>query len=56
MAEKKAREYVAVRLSLDGVSHIKELAARETEGNLSQMVRKLLGEALAHRQGRDAHR
>ena len=50
MEEKKAREYVAVRLSIDGVAHIKELAERETEGNLSQMVRKLLGEALAHRQ------
>lgn len=46
----KSREYVAVRLSLDGVNRVKELAAKETEGNLSQMIRKLLGEALAARE------
>lgn len=46
----KARDHVTVRLSADGVTAIRELADRETEGNLSMMVRKLLGEALAHRQ------
>lgn len=44
------REYVPVRLSREGLAKVRELAAAETEGNVSQMVRKLLAEAIAARE------
>lgn len=47
-----AREPLAVRLSANGLAAVKKLAAEETEGNVSMMIRKLLGEALAARQKR----
>lgn len=52
-AEKRPpREYVPVRLSSDGVEEVRRLAEIETEGNVSQMIRKLLSEALAVRAAR----
>lgn len=45
-----AREYVPVRLSPEGLAKVRELARKETEGNVSQMIRKLLAEALASRE------
>jgi hypothetical protein len=44
------REYTPVRLSPEGLAKVRELAQAETEGNVSQMIRKLLGEALAARE------
>jgi hypothetical protein len=46
-----SREQIAVRLSPAGLTEVRRLAGRETEGNVSQMIRKLLGEALAARKG-----
>ncbi len=40
------REYLSVRLAPAGLAKVRELAAVETEGNVSQMIRKLLSEAL----------
>jgi hypothetical protein len=48
----EAREQIAVRLSADGLVAVKALADQETEGNVSMMIRKLLGEALTARQKR----
>lgn len=48
-AKRSPREYVPVRLSSEGIEHVRRLAEEETEGNVSQMIRKLLGEALAAR-------
>lgn len=56
MAEPRRREHIAVRLSPDGLARVRELAEQETEGNVSQMIRKLLGEALATRDVRQARR
>jgi hypothetical protein len=50
------REYVGVRLSPSGLEAIEKLAAAETEGNLSEMIRKLLGEAVAARAQKQAKR
>ena len=47
--ERPPRENVPVRLSADGMQRIRALADVETEGNVSQMIRKLLTEALQHR-------
>lgn len=41
-----ARESVTVRLGAQGLQRVRELAAEETEGNLSQMLRRLLTEAI----------
>lgn len=49
MASDRNREPVTVRLSADGMRRVRELAAAETEGNTSQMIRKLLAEALLAR-------
>jgi len=46
------RLYVGVRLSPAGLEAIEKLAAAETDGNLSEMIRKLLAEAVAARQRR----
>lgn len=46
---RKRREYVPVRLGVDGLERVRQLADEETEGNVSQMVRKLLAEAIQHR-------
>lgn len=43
------RQAVGVRLSAPGLARVQELADRETGGNLSQMVRRLLTEALLTR-------
>jgi hypothetical protein len=48
------REYVPVRLSVSGLDRIREMAAQETEGNVSQMIRKLLAEAIQHRDAKKA--
>jgi hypothetical protein len=39
-----------VRLNPDSVTKLEELAGDETEGNVSQMIRKLLAEALSARE------
>jgi predicted transcriptional regulator len=44
-----ARKSVTVRLSDAGMDRVEQLAADETEGNVSQMVRKLLAEAIHRR-------
>lgn len=44
-----ARAFVGVRLSSEGLAQVQALAAKETEGNTSMMIRKLLSEALAAR-------
>lgn len=44
------RPLVGVRLSDEGRKYIEQLAAVETDGNLSEMIRKLLAEAVAARQ------
>lgn len=44
------RTYVGVRLSPAGLEAIEKLAAMETGGNLSEMIRKLLSEAVTARQ------
>jgi hypothetical protein len=54
MTSRSPREYVSVRLSPSGLTRVRELADRETEGNLSQMIRKLLSEALAARDRRQS--
>lgn len=43
------RNHVTVRLSEAGLAKVRELAEAETEGNASQMIRKLLAEALQNR-------
>jgi hypothetical protein len=50
------RAHTAVRLSPDGLARVRELAAEETEGNVSAMLRKLLSEALVARDKRTAKR
>jgi hypothetical protein len=47
------RGLVALKLSAEGRHAVEELAAKETGGNLSEMIRKLLSEAMA---ARNAHR
>jgi hypothetical protein len=46
------REPVPLRLSPAGRQAVQELADKETDGNLSEMIRKLLAEAVAARQRR----
>lgn len=46
------REYIGIRLSPDGLGAVRRLAEDETAGNLSEMVRKLLAEAIQARQKR----
>lgn len=48
------RPLVAIRLSTEGLEFIDQLAARETDGNRSEMVRRLLLEAVTARQKRSA--
>lgn len=47
-----AREHTAVRLSADALARVATLAEDEMEGNVSAMLRKLLGEALRARETR----
>lgn len=54
VAERDRREHVSVRLSKDGMARVRELAGEETEGNQSQMLRRLLAEALRARTRRGA--
>ena len=44
-----ARKPYAVRLTDSGLDRVRGLAEAETEGNVSQMIRKLLAEAIAVR-------
>jgi hypothetical protein len=44
-----ARKFTGIRLSDEGLARVREMAEVETEGNVSQMIRKLLAEAIAHR-------
>lgn len=53
MPARNRREYVAIRLSPEGLARVREFAKVETEGNVSQMVRKLLGEAIQHRDAKN---
>ena len=46
------REPITIKLAVAGRQRIRELAKTETEGNESQMVRKLLTEAIAARDRR----
>jgi len=55
-ADRPPREYVPVRLSADGIKVIRALAEAETEGNISMMIRKLLTEALQHRDAQKGSR
>lgn len=50
------RKAYAIRLSDNGVAAIQELADKETGGNLSEMARKLLAEAIAARQAKEQKR
>lgn len=43
------REHITIRLGLTGIAKLRELAEQETEGNVSQMTRKLLREAIEAR-------
>jgi hypothetical protein len=47
-----ARKFVGVRLAPTGRAAIQELADREAGGNLSEMVRRLLSEAVTARRKR----
>lgn len=47
--EPRTREYIPLRLDTDIVTHVRALADRECEGNLSMMIRRLIREALAAR-------
>lgn len=40
---------VPIRWTEEEIAPVRELAAQETEGNVSQMIRKLVREALATR-------
>ena len=44
------RPLVGIKISEEGRQHIQQLADVETSGNLSEMIRKLLAEAVAARQ------
>ena len=46
------REYVGIRLSPDELEAVRRFAEQETNGNLSEMIRKLLAEAVKARSGR----
>jgi len=48
-SDRPPREYVPVRLAADSMQRIRAMAEEETEGNISMMIRKLLTEALQHR-------
>jgi hypothetical protein len=48
------RERIAVRLNPAGLARVRELADQEVDGNVSLMIRKLLGEAIAARDRRQA--
>jgi hypothetical protein len=50
------RPLVGVRLNAEGLAYIDLLAEQETDGNRSEMVRILLGEAVTARQKRAARR
>lgn len=52
--DSKQRRPFTVRLNPAGHDEVLRLAREETEGNASQMVRKLLGEALDARRKRGA--
>lgn len=49
VTSKVRRQQIAVRLNPAGLERVRELAAQETDGNVSLMVRKLLAEAIHHR-------
>lgn len=49
MNQRPPRRHSAVRLDLEDLTEVDHLAALETEGNASQMIRKLIREALAAR-------
>lgn len=50
------REQISLRLRGDALARVTELAKQETEGNVSQMVRKLLAEALQARASKGVRR
>ena len=54
--EKITRERFAVRLNPERLAYVRELAAKETEGNVSLMIRTLLSEALAARAAKTPRR
>lgn len=43
------RLYTPVRLGESGLNFIRDAADKETGGNISEMIRKLLGEAITAR-------
>jgi hypothetical protein len=47
---------MGVKLSDEGIATVQDLADRETEGNFSEMVRRLLSEAVAARQAKEQRR
>lgn len=49
MADTVRRESISTRWDDDEINPVRALAAQETEGNVSQMIRKLVREALATR-------
>lgn len=47
------RDHTAIRLNPDAMVQVKALAAEETEGNVSAMLRKLINEALRARESKE---
>lgn len=56
VANDQIREPVTVRLSHGDVQQLRLIANEEAEGNVSQMIRKLIAEALQARGQRDGIR
>lgn len=49
------QRYFPVRITADGYAALKRLADAETDGNVSEMARRLLGEALTARAAKNRH-
>lgn len=49
MTDRPPREQIALRLNASQLAKVREMATRETDSNVSLMLRKLIGEALDHR-------
>lgn len=56
VTDRSPREQIAIRLSATGLAEVKRLAAVETDGNVSLMIRKLLTEALTARAAKETRR
>ncbi len=56
MADRSPREQITVRLNADQLAQARDIAIRETDGNVSLLVRKLVDEALAQRAAKATER